>query len=305
MTASRADNTFGNLLSADRISVSLEGPDLDAAIRRLHVLIRNGGAATGVEPADLVKRLDARDRTVIRSVGDAVAVVGVVSPGLEVPVAALGVSRLGLEPGARLPDHPGRVRVVLLLFSPRGITELRRQVVPRAGFRLASERVLPGLLRASSPEAVMSMAELTEAHIAGQMRVEDAMGPAPYRVFPDTPIMEVLELAARRELGAVPVVGEEFEVLGIISQAELIDTLLPVWMSPAEAEGAEVLQRTARDVMARSVLCVSEEASLAEAAVQMMNRGVAQLPVVREGRLVGMLERRTVLRALNERLASD
>lgn len=305
MTAGPAQTTFAGLLSEDRVSVTLESDDIEGAVHELHRLILDSGALTGVAPEALVEKMVEREGVVVRAAGEAVLVVGVVSPGLEAAVASLGVSRLGLDPAGQLPEHPARIRVIMLVFSPRGVGEIRRQLVPRAGFCLASERVLPGLLRAVSPKAVTEMPELMEARIAGQMRVEDAMVPAPYRVFPNTPIMEVLELASRRNLGAVPVVGEDFEVLGIISQSDLIERLLPVWISSAEGEETAAEQQTARDLMGRSVLCVSEEASLAEAAVQMMNRGVAQLPVVREGQLVGMLERRTVLRALNERLAAD
>ena len=50
--------------------------------------------------------------------------------------------------------------------------------------------------------------------------------------------------------------------------------------------------------MQRSVMCVSEEQSLVDAANLMVNRDVDELPVVREGVLVGFLERETVLRAL-------
>jgi CBS domain-containing protein len=45
-------------------------------------------------------------------------------------------------------------------------------------------------------------------------------------------------------------------------------------------------------------MCISEEQSLIEAASIMVNRGVEQLPVIREGEMVGLLTRREVLRWL-------
>ena len=54
----------------------------------------------------------------------------------------------------------------------------------------------------------------------------------------------------------------------------------------------------ARDVMSRTVMCVSEDQSLMEAANLMVNRDVAQLPVVREGELIGFLTRDTTLQRL-------
>ena len=47
------------------------------------------------------------------------------------------------------------------------------------------------------------------------------------RVFPDTPVSELLELLARHELKAVPVVGEKREVLGMVSDRDLLRFLLP------------------------------------------------------------------------------
>jgi len=50
--------------------------------------------------------------------------------------------------------------------------------------------------------------------------------------------------------------------------------------------------------MTRAVLCVSEDQTLVDVASLMVNRDVEQLPVVREGELVGFVTREAVLRAL-------
>jgi predicted transcriptional regulator len=55
----------------------------------------------------------------------------------------------------------------------------------------------------------------------------------------------------------------------------------------------------ARDIMTRTVLCVSEGEPLQDAARMMVNKRVEQLPVVRDGLLVGMVTRSKVLRALH------
>jgi CBS domain-containing protein len=50
--------------------------------------------------------------------------------------------------------------------------------------------------------------------------------------------------------------------------------------------------------MDRSVLCISEEQSLAEVANMMISRNIERFPVVREGRLVGLLTRGEIVRRL-------
>ncbi len=129
-----------------------------------------------------------------------------------------------------------------------------------------------------------------------ELRVEHAVSTFSYRIYPDTPFFEVLDLMIRRGLHAVPVVGEDYEVLGIITTGDALDTLLKSGGGRGGAESGEKL--VARDVMTRTVLCVPEDQLLMEAAQMMANRDVEQLPVVRDGALVGFLTRDSVLRSL-------
>jgi CBS domain-containing protein len=157
------------------------------------------------------------------------------------------------------------------------------------------------LLDAVSPREMLALPGLGEVNLAERMRVEAAVTPVTYRIYPDTPLHEVLEFMVRRELRALPVVGTSYEVLGIITAGDILATLLPRRRGRDQEAGdasADTEGLTARDVMTRTVLCVSEEQSLMEAASVMVNRDVGQLPVVREGELVGFLTREAALRAL-------
>ena len=127
------------------------------------------------------------------------------------------------------------------------------------------------------------------------MLVEHAPKPAQYRVYPDTPLAEVVDLMVRREVRAVPVVGEQYEVLGIITSGDALHRVLN--QRPGAPDSEELL---AKDVMTRAVLCVSEDQLLVEAANTMVMRDVEQLPVVREGEFVGFVTRDTILRTLHE-----
>lgn len=133
------------------------------------------------------------------------------------------------------------------------------------------------------------------------LRVADAMAPISYRVHADTPLAEVVDLMARRELHAVPVVGRDYEVLGIVTSGDVLKALLPR-SGPEPGSPDALIGRAeglvARDVMTRSVLCVSEDQDLIDAATMMVHRDVEQLPVVRESQLVGFITRDVVLRRL-------
>ncbi len=125
--------------------------------------------------------------------------------------------------------------------------------------------------------------------------VEDALKPVQHRVFPDTPLAEVVDLMVRSEVRAVPVVGEQYEVLGIITSGDALESVLNE--RPVTPDREELL---ARDVMTRAVLCVSEDQPLVEAANTILKRDVEQLPVVRDGEFVGFVTRGTILHTLRE-----
>ncbi|MDX1645967.1 MAG: CBS domain-containing protein [Longimicrobiales bacterium] len=128
--------------------------------------------------------------------------------------------------------------------------------------------------------------------------VEHAAQPVKYRVYADTPLTEVVDLMVRRRLRSVPVVGDRYEVLGIITTGDALARTLLETLPEDTSEDARDAPK-ARDVMTRAVLCVSETQPLLDAARMMVNRKVEQLPVVREGELIGLITRNAVLRTLH------
>lgn len=136
------------------------------------------------------------------------------------------------------------------------------------------------------------------------LRVENVVRPVRYRVYPETPLSEVIDLMVRRGLHAVPVVGEGYEVLGIITTGDALRQVLRESPGDDTDEPADDAL-TARDVMTRAVLCVSESQPLLDAARMMLNRKVEQLPVVRDGELVGLITRDTILHAIHADTHAD
>ena len=145
-------------------------------------------------------------------------------------------------------------------------------------------------------DGLLSSRGFAETSVKEQVAVEDVVTPLSYRVYPDTSVAEVQHLMLRRALSAVPVVGGRREVLGVISAADVLPHVLP----RREEGPAGAAHLVARDVMNRSVLCVAAEEGVAEAGRAMVERGVAQLPVVRDGEMIGFLGRAAVMRAFAE-----
>lgn len=286
-------------LSAASIRVGLDAESLEDV---LHELL-DAMLAPAVDPAIRAKR--ARDLAfgsqgeVVRLHDDVVLVLEVLE-GVSEPVAGLALADAPFEVTAEGKPEPDRARAAFLFLLPGRLSAFRGQAVPTLGRWVREGDHAASLLAAGSPEAVLALPGLGRIGLTDRLRVEAAMSPVTYRVYPDTPAAEVLDLMVRRSLHAVPVVGEDYEVLGVITVGDALEHLLPRRRAPDGGDAPlDVEGRTARDIMTRSVLCVSEDQALTDAAAMMVNRDVEELPVVREGELVGLLTRDAVLRALH------
>jgi CBS domain-containing protein len=128
-----------------------------------------------------------------------------------------------------------------------------------------------------------------------------------------TPVPEVARLLTEHRIGGVPVVDEQRRVVGIVSErdlflakrylpfaAETVPVLFREWVDPARLGEAYRRSRhhTAADVMTADVFCCHADQLVGHAAWLMATKDVEQLPVLRHGRLVGMVTRRDILRQL-------
>ena len=122
---------------------------------------------------------------------------------------------------------------------------------------------------------------------------------------PDTPLARVAETMIRRRLRALPVISERREVLGIVTEREVMEHFLPRFGRPngRTSEGDRAGRVPVREVMRRSVLCVKEDQPLREVAALMLNKDAERFPVCSEGTLVGFLTRGDVVRELLARPA--
>lgn len=197
------------------------------------------------------------------------------------------------------PGDDGTARAVFLFLLPGKLSAFRGQAVATLGRWVRDGDHAARLVAARTPAEVLALDGLGRLVLSDRLRVDVAMSAVTYRVYPETPAAEVLDLMVRRSLPAVPVVGEGYEVLGVITAGDALRHLLPRHRAGDGDPPLDVEGRTARDVMTRSVLCVSEDQSLTDAAAMMVNRDVEEIPVVREGELVGLLTREAVLRALH------
>ena len=143
------------------------------------------------------------------------------------------------------------------------------------------------------------------------MKVRDVMTAAVASVGPDTAVEGIARLLQGKRISAVPVVDPDDRLVGIVSEGDLvrrpeIGTERPRswWLrhfgdpTALAADYARTHGLKARDVMTREVAVAAEDLDLAEAATLLETHRVKRLPVVRDGRVVGIVSRADLVRAL-------
>ena len=142
------------------------------------------------------------------------------------------------------------------------------------------------------------------------MNAADVMTPNVIAVDPDTPLDQVVAVMLENRISGVPVV-EQDSVVGIISEGDLLrrvefgtqphrSRLLEAFASATSlaAEYAHTHGRKASEVMTTGVITVADTTPITAIAELMETYRIKRVPVLREGRLVGIVSRANLLRAL-------
>jgi CBS domain-containing protein len=137
------------------------------------------------------------------------------------------------------------------------------------------------------------------------MRVKDVMTTDVVTVAPDASLKEVAGLLMERRVSGVPVVAAEGEVVGVVSEADILfkecgdpgpQGVLAWLLEPGGP--AKLDARTAREAMTSPARTIGPERPVAEAAKRMLEEAVNRFPVVDgDGRLVGIVTRADLVRA--------
>jgi CBS domain-containing protein len=294
---------LADVLPVDHIVVPLEAETVRGAVLALvDRLVALGRVQDPHRFDQLVGDEHIRD---VIHVGDRVLLPHQRSEAVGELTVALGIAPRPLRISAGGPE--GREQIVVLVLAPPSAAQQYLQVVAALARVFRNDSVVERLVAAGSPQEVVEITELRDVVLQPRLSVRDVMTQRVYRVYPDTPVFEVLELMSRHDLKSVPVVGEKREVLGIVSERDLLRHLLPQLLHGASAPQAQAAgepdradphHAPVREIMSRSVLCVSDEQTVADVASIMINKDVERVPVVSEGKLVGFLTRGDIIRKL-------
>jgi CBS domain-containing protein len=216
---------------------------------------------------------------------------------------------LGLapEPMHREHDPAKQASIVLLISAPPRDTSRFLRTVSAFSHALGRENIVEALLASRRPEDVLAIRPLCEIELWNYVTVRDVMVRRQISIRPDTRLGEAARKMVLHDVPSLLVVSDTNEVLGLVSHKELLRYLLPARVKrlTGEAAGAAPVEGTpdpfdtpVREVMDRSVLCVSESQTVAEVATMILNRRIDRFPVVRDGAVVGFLTEGDIVRSL-------
>ena len=284
---------LADYLQPAHIAVPLKATTFTQALHEMvQQLSRNRAIHNVAEVEELLARSRPRD---VVAVGRGVVLPHFRTEAVTNIVVSLGVARQALDvTGTGLESAP---RVVVLILAPPSAATLYLQTVAALARLLNDDNVVRAITDARSAAEIAQLPQLQTLYIEPQLRVRDVMSREVTTIAPTAPIRSVVDLMVERKARAVVVTAENRQVVGILTEWDVMRALLP--HIPRAGEMLEDEDDfTVRDVMTRSVLCVDEEMGLPEAVNLMINKNAEQCPVVDDGQLVGILLRSEIIRKL-------
>jgi CBS domain-containing protein len=143
------------------------------------------------------------------------------------------------------------------------------------------------------------------------MNAMDVMVSPVMTIKPDDTVAKAVDLFAKHDVSALPVVDGNEAVVGIISEADLVhrkeigtEVQRPWWLeavTPASTLAKEFAKSHGRridEVMSTNVVSASEETPLAEIADLLEKHRIKRVPILRNGKLVGIVSRSNLIQAL-------
>ncbi len=140
------------------------------------------------------------------------------------------------------------------------------------------------------------------------MKIDELMTRDVVSVPPEATLKEVATILVERRISGVPVCAADGHVLGVVSEADILHKeqgfepptgLLSRLLDSADEEQSRVQARTAGEAMTAPAITIEPWAAVPRAARLMLERQVNRLPVVQDGRLIGIVTRADLVRAFH------
>ncbi len=149
-----------------------------------------------------------------------------------------------------------------------------------------------------------------------EVKVSEAMTPDPITVRPDAEVSEVAKVMIDSDVGGLPVVDESGKMVGIVTESDLVVqdsevrfprfvsflagyVFVPGSLHRFDEKFKKAVAATAGDVMSKDIVTIEADDSVEDAATVMTRKKLKRLPVMRGGKLVGMITEKDIVRLIS------
>ena len=145
------------------------------------------------------------------------------------------------------------------------------------------------------------------------IKAKDIMTTNVITVKPETPIRELARIVVENKISGVPVVNDEGLIVGIVTEHDLISqnkrlhipTVIRLFdffyipnQKEIEHEIKSMSAATVGEICSKDVITVTEDAPLDEIATYIAEKKIHLIPVVRDGKLIGIIGKYDIVRAI-------
>ena len=145
------------------------------------------------------------------------------------------------------------------------------------------------------------------------LRAKDIMTGDVITVEQDVTIEELARTLMKNQISGAPVVDDKGKLNGIITENDLIsknsrlhiptilrlfDAYIPLGTSRLESEIKKMTAQTVGEICSKDVVTVDEEASVEYIATLMTEKKIHLLPVMKEGKIVGIIGKRDLIKGV-------
>jgi CBS domain-containing protein len=146
------------------------------------------------------------------------------------------------------------------------------------------------------------------------MRAMDVMTTDVITVDPETTVQAMATLLAERGISGAPVIDANGRLVGIVSEGDLLhraeigtarrhrERRRSWWLDHFASELARDYVkshgRTVRDIMTRDVVTATENTDLGDVAALLEAKRIKRVPITRDGKVIGIISRANLVRAL-------
>ena len=117
---------------------------------------------------------------------------------------------------------------------------------------------------------------------------------------PNQSIYEVIRALLNNKISGGPVVNDQNELIGVISEGDCLKEVIR-----GKYHNLPIVSGLVKDHMATNVVSISPDTNIFEAAQMFLNRRLRRFPVLRDGKLVGQISQKDVMKAVLEIKSSN